>query len=552
MALHSFLADSDFTSSNQWDFKTVLLALTAGVVGGAAAAVCLACTAVWCTPMRRSAVLVIACAMLMYVASSWDQIGAGAIANLVMGLCTRHAWRAGWPFPLLSGEHRADVAHAATRMLLGVQRHLGEIWHVVMYPALFGFLGASWALRDEEGESRGSITKSTCYVVCAICVRVAITAIVTHPMQRFTRRERLYLSLAWCTKSTMQAAFATVPRYLIAMWISAHDADATLHGASIGQLRQWGEDVHYVCVMSVLISTCVGTTFVSSGAYYLLGREPRPATGGSAAAACDAVGRGTEAEDEEVDDEAWSNPGSLPELFPAKGYHGGTVVMDKLLSRGGAADGGGSEMLAFWALPEAACGDARAAGKLHSEEEEQALVEAACGAAGDGDDEPECPQPHPPPPPPFTPLPPPPPPPHAAPHASASAPPPATLTFTFEGVPAAHEAAVRSALLDAGACVAELVPGGVHVEVVRQEHPRSTFANVYEDPNLADDALDAPAGAASGGSGRDAESPPPPSALRARLWRRGGPQQQLPPGEARGAAMLARLRAHAGEAQDAC
>jgi CheY-like chemotaxis protein len=36
-------------------------------------------------------------------------------------------------------------------MLLGVQRHLGEIWHVAMYPLLFGFLGASWALRDEEG-----------------------------------------------------------------------------------------------------------------------------------------------------------------------------------------------------------------------------------------------------------------------------------------------------------------------------------------------------------------------------------------------------------------
>jgi hypothetical protein len=68
IALHSFLAGSDITSSNQWDYKTVLLALTAGVAGGACAALCLSCTAVWCTPARRSAVLVIACAMLMCVA----------------------------------------------------------------------------------------------------------------------------------------------------------------------------------------------------------------------------------------------------------------------------------------------------------------------------------------------------------------------------------------------------------------------------------------------------------------------------------------------------
>jgi hypothetical protein len=535
IALHSFLAGSDFTSSNQWDYKTVLLALIAGLVGGAAAAVCLACTAVWCTPARRSAVLVIACAMLMYVASSWDQIGAGAIANLVMGLFTRHAWRSGWPYPLLSGEHRADPAHAATRMLLGVQRHLGEIWHIAMYPLLFGFLGASWALRDEEGESRGSITKATSYVCIAICVRVLVTAAVTHPMRRFTRRERLYLSLAWCTKSTMQAAFATVPRYLISLWIAAHPPDATLHGRTVEELQQWGEDVHYVCLMSVLISTCVGTIFISSGAYYLLGREAgtgAPGSGSATAAGETGRGRGTEAEDEEADDDTWSNPGSLPELFPssAKGgsLSGGTVVMDKLLSRGGA---GGAEMVAFWALPEAACGPAPA-GYMHQAPppREERRAEAVCEPArcdveleaAPAADEAPCPEP----PPPRPPSPPPPqplepPPPQAqSPVAAAAAPLTASLTFTFEGVPEAQEAAVRSALLDAGAAVAELVPGGVQVEVVRQEHPRSTFANEFEDPNLMPADAQVEAGDAEAARQVDA---PPPSALRARRWRRAAP-----------------------------
>ena len=565
IALHSFLAGSDITSSNQWDYKTVLLALTAGLVGGACAAVCLACTAVWCTPARRSAVLVIACAMLMYVASSWDQIGAGAIANLVMGLFTRHAWRSGWPFPLLSGEHRADPAHAATRMLLGVQRHLGEIWHVAMYPLLFGFLGASWALRDEEGESRGSITKATSYVCVAICVRVLVTAAVTHPMRRFTRRERLYLSLAWCTKSTMQAAFATVPRYLISLWIDAHPPDATLHGRTVAELRQWGEDVHYVCLMSVLISTCVGTIFISSGAYYLLGRDNGagggPGSGAATAAGETGRGRGTEAEDEEAEDDAWSNPGSLPELFPssAKGGAGGTVVMDKLLSRGGA---GGAEMVAFWALPEAACGAGGAgymqeAPPAREERRAEAACEAACcdveleapPAAGEAASL-LPPPPSPPSPRPPQPLPPPQP-------QSPAAPLTASLTFTFEGVPEAHEAAVRSALLDAGAAVAELVPGGVQVEVVRQEHPRSTFANEFEDPNLL--LADAQVDSGDAEAARQPEAPPP-SALRARRWRRAAPCVSPPtpspraslttapppppplplPGEARGSAMLAR------------
>jgi len=119
--LHAYLAGGDVSSGEAWGYKTVLLALLVGTLGGLVASAVVACTAVWCTPARRSGVLLLCCAMYMYVAMGYEQTGTGAIANLMLGLGTRHAWRRGWPFPMLSIEHRADVPRAATHMLLATQ-----------------------------------------------------------------------------------------------------------------------------------------------------------------------------------------------------------------------------------------------------------------------------------------------------------------------------------------------------------------------------------------------------------------------------------------------
>jgi hypothetical protein len=257
--LHGYLF-STVTSANAWGFLTGPLSLALGLTGGVLAAAVMSVTAVWCTPARRSAMLLLTCAALMYVANNvFEQTGAGAIANLTLGLCTRHAWQRGWPFPMLSGEHRADVPRAATSMLLDVQRHLSDVWQFALFPLLFGLLGASFDLRRGTEDPSVSYGRAVLYAVTTIALRGTITGTVTHRMRRFTRRERVFISLAWCTKATTQAAFATIPRHLIRVWIDALGPDDTLHGATVAQLRQWGEDIHISAVLAVFLGTPLGT-----------------------------------------------------------------------------------------------------------------------------------------------------------------------------------------------------------------------------------------------------------------------------------------------------
>ena len=492
-ALHAFLSGGDDHSPNlaeTWGYLTAPLSLSLGLAGGAAGACVMACTAVWCTPVRRTCMLLLCCATLSYIsASQYKQTGAGAIANLALGLGTRHAWRAGWPAPLLSAEHRAEGGRAAAAMLLTVQRHLADVWRLAMFPLLFGLLGASFDIRTRTDGVFVSLPRAAGYALSAIALRVLVSAAVTHPMRRFTRRERLYLSLAWCTKATTQAAFATVPRHLISLWIESHPPDATLRGFTATQLRQWGEDMHVTCVFAIFMGTPLGTIFMQSGAFFLLARAPRrrrisdsapalecvlappaaaaaaeaaPAEGADHAEAAPAAKAASKAVppappaapawgDSDSDGE-WSDDdgrGSLPDVF-----HDDCPLFDPAAQA----------PAAFWALPAAASATA-----------EQTEIEAAATAGASA---------------------------AAAAAALAAAAPTARVTVTYADVAPGAEAAVRAALLEAGAGIAALLPSGLAVEVRQRSQPASTHPNIFEDPNDDDDDdaadVDAAAGAAPG------------------------------------------------------
>ena len=472
-AIHAFLSGGDSHAPNlaaTWGYLTAPLSLSLGLAGGAAGACVMACTAVWCTPLRRTCMLLLCCAALSYIsASQYKQTGAGAIANLALGLGTRHAWRAGWPAPLLSAEHRADGPRAAAAMLLSVQRHMADVWRLAMFPLLFGLLGASFDIRTRTDGVSVSLQRAAGCALLAIALRLLISVAVTHPMRRFTRRERLYLSLAWCTKATTQAAFATVPRHLISLWIESHAPGSTLRGYSTDQLRQWGEDMHVTCVFAIFLGTPLGTVFMQSGAFFLLARVPRrrrisdsatplacvlapppaaavadavPAEGANHAAATAAsvaaAPPAAPAWGDSDSDGGWSDDdgrGSLPHVF-----HDDCPLFDA----------SAQAPAALWVLP--AAGPAASA----------TTTEAA------------------------------------APAAAALAAPTARVALTYSDVAPGAEAAVRAALLEAGAAIAALLPSGLTVEVRRRAQPASTHPNIFEDPNDDDDDDAAEAGASAG------------------------------------------------------
>jgi len=175
-ALHAFLSDADGRAAplrETWGYLTGPLSLALGLAGGVLGAAVMACTAVWSTPVRRSAMLLLLCSTLSYItASLYKQTGAGAIAILTLGLGTRHAWRAAWPAPLLCDEHRAEGRRAADAMLLDAQRHLTAVWRAAMFPLLFGLLGASFDIRTRSDGVNVSLPRAAGYALAAIALRL--------------------------------------------------------------------------------------------------------------------------------------------------------------------------------------------------------------------------------------------------------------------------------------------------------------------------------------------------------------------------------------------
>ena len=275
------------------------LLFLASLFGSAVCTFILAATCLWCSVERRTAMLVACCVALQYGATVYPPVGAGLgpATNLVLGLGVRHAWRTGRPRWLLSEAHAKNVVAEAADMLVTAQRHLTVLWETCMFPLLFGLLGTSFDAQNPPGyastdaphddtlrQTQWSLALCCGYVAISQAIRCVVSLGITRTFKRFTAREQLYIALAWCTKASTQAAFATLPRYTInKLIVSMTNAkgDSPMPPAVAAQLHQWGNTIVWCCVASVFLSMPVGLVWINVAPYYLLGRERRlPVTGG--------------------------------------------------------------------------------------------------------------------------------------------------------------------------------------------------------------------------------------------------------------------------------
>ena len=87
----------------------------------------------------------------------------------------------------------------------------------------------------------------------------------------FTQRERVFMALAWISKATTQAAFATVPLLTLTAWVNANPGLAW-KGNTGEQLLLYGQQIQWCCVLSIFIGTPLGTVFMNNAAPFLLAR----------------------------------------------------------------------------------------------------------------------------------------------------------------------------------------------------------------------------------------------------------------------------------------
>ena len=251
-----------------WQYAIGPMNLVLGVFGGVVAAVTMSATALFPSPAVRTWTLFFVGMMLIFVAEKHELLGAGAIANLIFGLGVRYFWKKGWPASLLSPEHAADPAGVGAAMLKASLGGLYTLWNLSFYPLLFGLIGASLNVRQAD-PATGRLALA--YAVIAVCLRFFATMLVTHApvFRNFTTRERIFMSLAWISKATTQAAFATVPLLTLTAWVAANPGQMW-RGRTGAQLIQHGLQIQWCCVLSIFIGTPLGTIFMNNGAKYLL------------------------------------------------------------------------------------------------------------------------------------------------------------------------------------------------------------------------------------------------------------------------------------------
>jgi hypothetical protein len=251
-----------------WQYAIGPMNLVLGVFGGVVAALALSATALYPGTGPRTWTLFTVCMCMIFVAETHELLGAGAIANLVFGLGVRFLWKRGWPARFLAPEHAHDPAAASAEMLLSSMAGLYKVWNIVFYPLLFGLIGASLNARKAD-PTIGSLAVAYAFFTCGI--RFLVTMGVTQlPMFRsFTPRERVFMSLAWISKATTQAAFATVPLIELTAW-TVHHPGESWKGHSAADLILFGQQIQWCCVISIFVGTPLGTVFMNNGAPFLL------------------------------------------------------------------------------------------------------------------------------------------------------------------------------------------------------------------------------------------------------------------------------------------
>ena len=99
--------------------------------------------------------------------------------------------------------------------------------------------------------------KAVSVVLCGLAMRTIAAFLATHGTP-LTRRERLFVALAWMPKATVQAAFAGVPLQMI---LKKHHDEWSSHEEQ-EQYEAWGTEILTTAVLAILMTAPLGLLII--------------------------------------------------------------------------------------------------------------------------------------------------------------------------------------------------------------------------------------------------------------------------------------------------
>jgi len=228
-----------------WEIAHGPLNLVFGVIGGVTCGVICSFTGLWNDRKKRTAVVFFLGMIMMFLGHHYHFTGAGAMGGLIMGITANILWQNGWPHNALGGQPSPTFAHV-------VEADLADVWTIVAQPLLFGVIGAAIDFNSLKAET---IPKALGVVCIGVVFRLT-AAFVALGGAGLTVKERIFVSLAWIPKATVQAALASVPKDMVHESMDPNDKDYEDYVA-------WSEDILTTAVFSIILTAPIGLIVIN-------------------------------------------------------------------------------------------------------------------------------------------------------------------------------------------------------------------------------------------------------------------------------------------------
>ena len=127
------------------------------------------------------------------------------------------------------------------------EQQISILWTILFEPLLFGIIGTAL---NFDLIPRGSVLQSLTIIFVGICVRLPAAYFATRKND-LTRKERIFISLSWLPKATVQAALCSFPLIVIKDVMDETDE-------LFSKYVEWGNQILSTSILSIIMTAPLG------------------------------------------------------------------------------------------------------------------------------------------------------------------------------------------------------------------------------------------------------------------------------------------------------
>ena len=227
----------------------VPITLCIGVTVGFVSSVILSFNTIWDRRWKRSTALILLGFISMFGTKYCGYPGSGALGALLTAVLSSRWW-SGEESLRLCNRNASKNNQSINKAAVIVQQTLEDLsflWTSISEPLLFSGVGCTLQFLSMP---IASIPMVLTVITVGSLVRFVVAYYAT-ATDSFNRKERCFISLAWCPKATVQAALASVPLSLVNEMMPGQN--------NFEQYEEWSRRIQTACALSILCTAPLGS-----------------------------------------------------------------------------------------------------------------------------------------------------------------------------------------------------------------------------------------------------------------------------------------------------